>query len=155
MCLGPVWSQSTASAYFVQYLCISEVLQIQPQSQIGHWPLTSVSPEGGLAEQPKAFLPEEFKSQSISFPRRRNKHRLISRLWEFITYMIPFGAHCPSDSWQVKAFLQYQIFGVSTVLRLKVHAICFLHRASPRVVLWRMLVKRHTNHRSTCRARKK
>lgn len=69
-----------ASAYFVQYLCISEVLQIQPQGQVGHWPLTLISPKEGLAEQPKAFIPEEFKSQSTSVPQERNEPRLISRL---------------------------------------------------------------------------
>lgn len=57
-----------SSAHFVLYLCISEVPQIQSQSQIGHWPLTSVSPEGGLTKQPKALIPKEFKLQSISGP---------------------------------------------------------------------------------------
>lgn len=46
------------------------------------WPLAINFgfPEGGLAEQPKAFTPEEFKSQSFSVPQERNKRRLISRL---------------------------------------------------------------------------
>ena len=65
-----------SSEYFVQYLFISEM----PQIQIGPWPLTSVSPKGGLAEQPKAFIPEEFKSRSISVPQGRHKHRPLSPL---------------------------------------------------------------------------
>lgn len=106
--LGPRWPQNMSCEYFVQYLFISEVAQIQ----IGHWPLTSVSPKGGLAEQPEAFIPEEFKSQSISVPHGRNKHRPLSQLWELITYTILLGAHRPSDSWQInKDFSSITLFG--------------------------------------------
>lgn len=144
-----------SSAYFPQYLCISEVLQIQSQSQIGHWPLTLVTPQRGLAAQLKAFIPEEFKSQSISPPQGRNKQRLISPLWVYYLYDTVWST--PSQWFlasQQEFFSNFKLFGFSTILRLKAHTMCFLRRASPRVLPWRMLLKRHVNHRSTYSPRK-
>lgn len=76
VCQRTRWSKNMASAYFVHYLCISEVSRsnLRAKLVIGHW----LDFPRGRTGQPKAFVLEEFKSQLISVPQGRNKQRLIS-----------------------------------------------------------------------------
>lgn len=89
-----------------------------------------------------------------SLPQERNKHRSISRLWEFATYMIPFGAQCPVILGKSQSFsLAFQYLGFNCI-KTEGSCMCFLNRASPRAVSWRMTIQRHINHRSTSTSRK-